>query len=174
MTSFKEKIKQELEDKIKQKLEKKLKPKVKGLIKQHEKRLNEKQLKFIEYYTDVKSPTFNNCVQSGVRAGFTYSYASDLLNKGGKWITPIIDRITDEKRLRKAERNIEEVLDMDIRNGGDKVDPAILATRTKVDFYITERLDKLKYSTRTENATIVKHIHEIDEETKARLDNLLQ
>jgi hypothetical protein len=89
------------------------------------------------------------------------------------WLLDIQSQIGDERRLKRAESNLEQVQSLDITNGGDKIDTNLLAQRIKVDTFIAQTHDKVKYSTRTENATIVKVEHTIDEDTKRRLDALL-
>ena len=135
--------------------------------------LSPQQSLFIQYYTNPKSETFNNAYRSALKAGFSDNYASQILYKPYPWLMEVNSLIGDERRLKKAEENFNEYQNLDIRNGGDKIDPAILANKMKVDFFLAERLNKAKYSTRTENATLVKVEHSIDEETRKRLDALL-
>ena len=75
--------------------------------------------------------------------------------------------------LLKAEENFREVQGLQIKNNDGKVDTNIIAQRNKVDMFLAERLNKAKYSTRTENAVLVKVEHTLDEETRKRLDALL-
>lgn len=135
--------------------------------------MNPQRVAFLDNYTNIKSPTFGNAKQSAIRAGFSEVYASQILYKPQKWLSAIDRQLGAERMLEKAESNLASYQSLDITNGGDKVDPSILAVKVKNDQWLAERLDKAKYSTRTENAVLVKHEHTIDEETKAKLDKLL-
>ncbi len=133
---------------------------------------------FIEAYTNPKSATFNNAYRSALQAGFSEAYASNILYKPQKWLMEIEERINDERMLAKAEENFREVQSLPVASYDKKLDKIIVATdvlaqRNKVDMFLAERLNKAKYSTRTENAVLVKHEHTIDEETRKRLDALL-
>ena len=135
--------------------------------------LTPQQKAFIDAYTNVKSPTYNNARQSALSVGFSNNYANQILSKPMEWLTEIDRQLGAEKMLKQAESNLASYQSLDVMNGGDKVDPSILAVKVKNDQWLAERLDKAKYSTRTENATIVKVEHTIDEETRKRLDALL-
>ena len=135
--------------------------------------LTAQQSRFIDLYTNVKSNSFGNAYKSAIQAGFKEEYAKSIIHKNMSWLSEISNRLGDERRLAKAESNLEQVQNIDITNGGDKIDVGILAQRTKVDQFIAQTHDKVKYSTRTENAVLVKVEHTIDEETKKRLDALL-
>jgi hypothetical protein len=133
---------------------------------------------FIEAYTNPKSKTFNNARQSALQAGFSENYADQILYKPQKWLMEIEGQLNDEKMLLKAEENFREVQGLQVASYDPKLDKVVvqtdvLAHRNKVDMFLAERLNKAKYSTRTENATIVKVEHTIDEETRKRLDALL-
>lgn len=54
------------------------------------------------------------------------------------------------KRLRKAEKNLDEVQNIEIYNKEGKIDANLVDKRTKVDMFISERLNKNKYSTKIE------------------------
>ena len=135
--------------------------------------INPQRQMFLDNYTSVKSPTFGNAKQSAIRAGFSEEYAKTILYKPQKWLSAIDRQLGAERMLEKAEANLQSYQGLDITNGSDKIDPSILAVKVKNDQWLAERLDKTKYSTRTENATIVKVEYTIDEETRKRLDALL-
>ena len=136
------------------------------------------QRAFIDNYTNPKSTTFNNAYRSALQAGFKEQYANHILSKPHGWLKELESQITDENMLLKAEENFREVQGLKIASYDKKLDKVVVATdvlahRNKVDMFLAERLNKAKYSTRTENATIVKVEHTIDEETRKRLDALL-
>lgn len=135
--------------------------------------VNPQQTLFLNLYTNPKSETFGNAYRSALLAGFSENYASQILSKPHKWLKEIDRQLGDERRLMQAERNFTEYQQLDVYNGGDKLDSGILAVKLKNDMFLAERLDKAKYSTRTENAVLVKVEHVLDDETRKRLDALL-
>lgn len=140
--------------------------------------INPMQRMFIDNYTNVKSATFGNAYKSAIQAGFKHGYAEQILFKKHKWLQGIDSVLNDERMLSKAEENFREVQGLQVAHYDKKLDKVVVATdvlahRNKVDMFLAERLNKAKYSTRTENATIVKVEHTIDEETRKRLDALL-
>ena len=152
--------------------------------------LNKQQAKFIELYTSPKSPTFSNAYRSGIKAGFSEEYSKTIIYQNMAWLSEINIMLGDERRLRKAEKNLEEIQNIgiktkryrniyednevvDVEEYEELTDSSILALRVKTDMFLAERLDKVKYSTRSENAHIVKVEHSIDAETQKKLDALL-
>lgn len=109
--------------------------------------LTPQQENFLSYYTNPKSDTFSNAVQSALKAGYSESFANNITSIMPDWLS---ESIGDMKRLRRAEKNLEEVQNIDIYNQDGILDPQLIEKRTKVDFFIAERLGKKKYSTRTE------------------------
>lgn len=151
--------------------------------------LDPKQTLFIALYTDPKSPTFGNSKQTALKAGYKKEYAENLIHLNPNWLS---NYIGDERRLKKSERNLEEVQNIplsitkkkeirdnktneliDVIEYQEYNDSQLIALRTKTDMFLAERLDKVKYSTRSENAHIVKVEHSIDEDTRKKLDSLL-
>jgi phage terminase small subunit len=110
--------------------------------------LNPQQEVFLAEYTNPKSENFGNAVQSALKAGYSENYANNITGLMPDWL---FENIGDMKRLRKAEKNLTEVQEMDIVNEQGKYDPQLVEKRTKVDMFIAERLNKAKYSTRIEN-----------------------
>lgn len=109
--------------------------------------LTPQQELFLERYTNPKSLTFSNAVQSALAAGYTENYANNITGLMPEWL---FENIGDMKRLRKAEKNLSEVQDINIVNDEGKIDSQLVEKRTKVDMFIAERLNKTKYSTRNE------------------------
>jgi hypothetical protein len=108
--------------------------------------LTPQQENFLAHYTDPKSPTFSNALQSALRANYSKEYAENITALLPDWLS---ESIGDLKRLRKAEKNLEEVSNLEVINDG-KADVNLLRERTKVDIFIAERLGKIKYSSRNE------------------------
>ncbi len=99
--------------------------------------LTPQQIKFLEHYLDVKSDTFGNALQSALLAGYSQEYAESITTKNLKWLS---EYGGDAKRLLKAERNLEQLLDQD-------EDLKVKADITK---FVAGTLGKKKYSTRQE------------------------
>lgn len=113
----------------------------------HKSVLTPQQELFLERYTNPKSPSFGNAKQSALEAKYSETYADNLTTLLPDWL---LENIGDMKRLRKAERNLDEIQDLSIFNDEGKPDPQLIDKRTKVDMFLAERLNKNKYSTKTE------------------------
>jgi hypothetical protein len=109
--------------------------------------LSPQQEKFLFNYTNPKSPFFSNAKQSALDAGYKETYADNITDAMPDWL---LENIGDMKRLRKAEKNLDEVQNIEIYNKEGLPDPQLIDKRTKVDMFLAERLDKSKYSTRNE------------------------
>jgi hypothetical protein len=109
--------------------------------------LTPKQEKFLAYYTDPKSFTFSNALQSALKAGYKQEYAENITSEMPEWLS---ENLGDLRRLRKAEKNLEEVQNFEVVNDEGKVDVNLLDKRIKVDMFLAERLHKAKYSIRQE------------------------
>ncbi len=130
--------------------------------------LTPQQELFLSYYTDPKSPTFSNALQSALKAGYTQEYGESITAKGLDWLS---DNVGDLKMLQKAERNLNKALDIDIEN--EKIgDRALKAT-----LFVAEKLGKNKYSSRTEitgeNGNPIE-IKEINDTLSKKLDSLIE
>lgn len=112
-----------------------------------DKLLTPQQELFLSLYTNPKSETFSNALQSALKAGYAQQYAESITAQMPDWL---LENLGDMKRLRKAERNLEEVQNLPIVDEDGKIDVNLIDKRTKVDFFIAERLNKGKYSLRTE------------------------
>ena len=109
--------------------------------------LTPQQELFLERYTNPKSPTFSNAYQSALGAGYKEEYAQNITALMPDWL---LENIGDMKRLRKAEKNLEEVQNLMIYDEQGKPDAQLIDKRTKVDMFFAERLNKAKYSTKVE------------------------
>jgi len=109
--------------------------------------LNPQQELFLSYYTNPKSDTFSNAYQSAMKAEYSKEYAENITSLMPNWLS---ESIGDMKRLRKAERNLDEVQNLQIIDSEGNIDVNLIDKRTKVDMFIAERLNKTKYSTRIE------------------------
>ena len=120
-----------------------------------DKLLTPQQELFLERYTNPKSPTFGNAKQSALEAKYEESYADNLTTLLPDWL---LENIGDMKRLRRAEKNLDEVQNIQIYNEEGKIDANLVDKRTKVDMFIAERLNKQKYSTKVETDLYVKEL----------------
>ena len=100
-----------------------------------------RQSLFLSYYLDPKSETFSVCYQSAIKAGYEEEYSKSLVNLMPKWLSTFIK---NNYFVRKAESNMQEFLEM------DNNDPNKLKVKADISKFILERLDRKKYSTRTE------------------------
>lgn len=112
-----------------------------------DKLLTPQQEKFLANYTNPKSELFGNAVQSALDAGYEETYANNITGLMPDWL---FENIGDMKRLRKAEKNLDEVQNLDIYDDKGIPDVQLIDKRTKVDMFLAERLNKVKYSTRNE------------------------
>ncbi len=67
-----------------------------------------RQALFLKAYLDPKSDTFSNAYQSAIKVGYADEYAKSILSKDLDWLA---ENVKNEKLLKKAERNIDELLD---------------------------------------------------------------
>ncbi len=104
-------------------------------------KVDPRQALFLSYYLDTKSDTFSNAYQSALRAGYEQEYAESITSLMPKWLS---EYIGDSYLVKKAEKNLQEMLEMDDDDSGMK---RIKADITK---FVLERLNKEKYSPRQE------------------------
>lgn len=68
-----------------------------------------RQQLFLANYLDPKSPTFSNALQSALKAGFSQEYAESIMFKMPDWLA---EKVGNSALLLKAERNLDEILDL--------------------------------------------------------------
>lgn len=153
--------------------------------------LTPQQEAFLSCYTDPKSPTFSNAYQSALEAGYSKEYAESLTSKSLKWLS---ENVGDLNRLQKAEKVLDDILDLPhvvqamgpfgplFEKGKDKkpimtVSTAILKVKNDSAKFVAERLNKQKYSTRSEVTAkggrdlIPSSVEDLDNDT---LENILK
>jgi hypothetical protein len=102
------------------------------------KRLDPKKELALSLYKDPKSQTFGNLYKSLLEAGFGKRYSREVLVSETIWLR---NGLSDHgKMVRKAEKNLEEILD-------ERKDRRL---KFEVSKFVAERLDKKHYSPRTE------------------------
>lgn len=141
-----------------------------------------RQSLFLSYYLDPKSKTFSNALQSALKAGFAQEYAESIMSLMPTWLSEKLGNASP--MLMKAERNLEEVLDMEtnlpvmgpfgpivikkkMRVNGKVVKKEIpiygqrtglLKIKSDVSQFVAERIGKAKYGKDSEgggNKTLV-------------------
>ena len=124
-------------------------------------KLDPRQVEFLKYYLDPKSDTFSDAYQSATRkeVGYSESYARTLISRELEWLSEIVK---DWEMIKKAEKRLNEALDLKTKDEQGKVDGNLLKIVIDVAKFIAERLNKKKYSTKTE----VEHSGEIEETIK--------
>lgn len=98
------------------------------------------------YYTDPKSETFGNATQSAIKAGYTEGTANTIT--ATDWF---VGRLWRLNATMTAEKKFKELLDVELNNGGDKVDVGIARIQADLAKFLASTQGKLLgYSTRTE------------------------
>jgi hypothetical protein len=72
-----------------------------------------RQALFLSYFMDPTSETFANCLQSGIRAGFSQQYAESLTGTMPKWLHESLESNEYTDMLTQAKRNMREILSLD-------------------------------------------------------------
>lgn len=122
-------------------------------------KVDPRQALFLESYLNPESDTFSNCKQSGLKAGYGKEYSENLTNQLPTWLSKKLEANQDDEMLRKADRNINEFLDMSTKKEittvsgekiGDTQDPALVKIKQDTTKFVNERLNKKKWSQRSE------------------------
>jgi hypothetical protein len=102
---------------------------------------DQRVMAFVEAYTNPNKKTFNNILQSGLKAGYTQEYSENISVLKPKWWVELQDQLQNRHKmmLEKAERNLINFLDDD-----NKV------IKNKTTLFVSERLGKEYYSVRQE------------------------
>ena len=132
-----------------------------------------RQTLFLSYYLDPKSETFSVAYQSAIKAHYKKEYAESLTALMPKWLSEIIG---DNYLIKKAEGNLKDFLEMDITNTGttksgeiyEYDDTGKLKVKADVSKFILERLNKKKYSLKTELEV------GLEEQTIAKMEDLMR
>ncbi len=133
------------------------------------KKLDDKQILFLSKYLDPKSKTFSNALQSALAVGYSRSYAESICNLCPDWLSENIGK--RKYLLVKAERNLDEHLDLDIRD--KKINSGVLAIKHKATEFVAETLGKEMYSKRNEITGADGKDFFLDDKEKAKLDEFL-
>lgn len=110
--------------------------------------LTPKQERFLAYYTDPNSETFSNALQSGLKAGFSQEYSESITSQLPDWLA---ERLGDMALLRKAEKRLNQILDLEPVSEEGRVDNQLIANQMKGITLVAKGLGKDKYSERQEH-----------------------
>jgi phage terminase small subunit len=105
--------------------------------------LNPQQTLFISNYTNPKSETFGNALQSALKAGYTREYSESITAKMPDWLA---ENVGKTKLIQKAEKNLEIALE----GGLDDAEKGKKEIQYKATEFTLKTLKKNEYSERTE------------------------
>jgi hypothetical protein len=113
-----------------------------------EKLLTPQQELFLSLYTNPKSETFSNALQSALKAGYAQEYAESITYQLPDWLSENLGKMT---LLHKAEKVMNKTLDLEAVDEKGKTDNQLLAIQNKTAHFVAETLGKnTGYSKRTE------------------------
>ena len=98
-----------------------------------EKLLTPQQELFLATYTNPKSETFGNALQSGLKAGYSQEYSESITYQLPEWLS---ENIGDMKLLNKAEKVLNKTLDLEAVDDEGKVDNGLLAIQNKTAQFV--------------------------------------
>jgi len=109
--------------------------------------LDPRQKLFWEKYSNPKSETFGNITQSGLSVGYTEGYSDEIGQSD--WFR---EKLWKLNSVFSSERKMKELLELDLNNGGDKVDVGIARIQADLVKFLASTLGKEEgYSSRTEH-----------------------
>lgn len=117
-----------------------------GLVYATRKGVNAQAEMFKQFYLAPSSTTFMNVYQSALRAGYSETYASNITVQRPKWWVELIETADFQRAqmLKAAESALHETV---TNKSEDRDDKKLKHDASK---FISERLGKEQYSTRTE------------------------
>lgn len=111
--------------------------------------LTPQQELFLSLYTNPKSETFSNALQSALKAGYSQEYSENITYQLPDWLS---ENIGDLKRLRKAEKVLDKTLELEAVTDDGKVDNALLKTQTDVAKFVANTMGRIKYHSKGEES----------------------
>ena len=109
--------------------------------------LTPQQELFLSYYTNPKSETFSNALQSALKAGYSQEYSENITHQMPSWLA---ENLGDMKMLAKAEKVLNRTLEFEPVDEEGRLDNTLLKTQTDVAKFVAETVGKTKYSKRSE------------------------
>jgi len=111
-------------------------------------KLTPKMKLYLAYYNDPQSPTFNNSLQSALRAGYSQQYAENITSKATRSSWKDAKTTFYEEMLEKAEKNLSKLVDMPLEEHIDNA--SVLKILKDTNAFVSERIGKDKWSARQE------------------------
>ena len=104
--------------------------------------LTPQQIDFLAHYTDPRSETFSNAKQSALKAGYSNEYSDNITGQLPDWLS---ESLGDSRRLRLAEKRLDQILNLEPVDEEGKVDNSLLANQMKAINLVTKGIGKAKY-----------------------------
>jgi len=127
------------------------KPKNKKRVRANQYTVDPRQALFLGFYLDRENKeTFSNGYQAAIEAGYSEEYAKVMKSNMPDWLS---ESIKNANMIQKAERNVNEFLDLDCVNTGvtkkgDEftfTDPRLMRIKSENSHFILERLNRAKF-----------------------------
>lgn len=103
---------------------------------ENKKILDLKQAKFIMFFSNPQSETYSNAYRSALKAGYSETYAKNILNQSQDWLvialSEILDNVSKEGLVAKAKKVLDKTLDSSDRKLAQ--DSAKFILKTEADF----------------------------------------
>lgn len=147
------------------------------------KNVDKRQTDFLLFYLDPKSATYANAYQSALNAGYSENYASQITARTNEWLTDAVRK--RELMLVKAERNLDETLDLEtevdiIGLSGPILNPQgqplkrtsteLLKIKHDATKFVAERLGKKFYAVRQEIGVLDPKDLELPDDERKHID----
>jgi hypothetical protein len=98
------------------------------------------------FYTDPNSDTYGNATQSAIKAGYGKAYSDDITS--AEWFRVNLWRLNS---VMQGEKKLEELMNLDLKNGGDRVDVGIARIQADIaKTLVTTQGKNLGYTTKSE------------------------
>ncbi len=96
-----------------------------------------RQKLFWEHYVNPKSDTFGNITQSALKVGYTEGYADEIGTMD--WFRALLWRLN---ATLTGEKKMKELLELDMRNGGENIDVGIARIQADLAKFLAETQGK--------------------------------
>lgn len=150
------------------------------------KELDTRQAAFLEHYLSPKSETFGNAYKSALAAGYSDEYAQVITTRARQLMSEV--EIRRNRLLDKAERNLEEFIDLDPMVDAMGPFGPIINKKTKLPYkrystamaglklnattFVAETVGKKFYSKRVEMNFIDPSALELSDKEKKEIDDI--
>jgi|APSaa5957512622_1039677.scaffolds.fasta_scaffold190970_2 hypothetical protein len=137
--------------------------------------LTSQQELFLSEYLNPKGVNFGNALRSALKAGYSQEYSESITHQMPDWLS---ENLGDMRRLRKAEKVLDDTLDMDTEVkdplGSVTTSPALVKVKQDTAKFVAERIGKNKYSTRKElTGSGGERLFKPSDEEKEKIDEAL-